>query len=249
MFVLSATALAMLTAGSLGALLPVTFFQAIGMHVVLIQVAVGLLGGIAGLVGAYMLGDRLNDRLSRLRAPIGSAAIGSDGIRWRHFGKTEFLGWSSVRDIEQRGQLVVVHGEGRETTLVVEEAELFADAARRALQGYRNSEPAESIAALELAGENVGDWLARSRRLLEGGSYRDADIGEDHCVRVAIDPRAPITQRIGSAAALSTASDEARQRVRVAIEETADPEVANALADALEARGDRAIIATLTTRK
>lgn len=233
-----ATAFAIFTAGSLGALLPIAFFQWLGVKLVVLNLITAVGGGIAGIAGAYRLGDRLNDRIFRLRAPIGTASIGADGIRWRHFGRTEFIAWSSVRDIDQRGQVVVVHREGGDATLVIRQAELFADAARRALHAYRKDEPSESIAALEFAGESVADWLGRARRLLEGGSYRSADVGEERCVRVAIDPRAPIEQRIGSAAALSKASEDARNRVRVAIEETADPSVANALEDALESRDD-----------
>jgi len=244
-FVLSATAFAIFAGGSLGALLPVLLLQAIGFR----SGPVGLLaipGALVGLSLAYMAGDRLNDRVRRLRAPIGSASIGADGIRWRHFGRTEFIAWSSVRDIEQRGQLVVVHAEGRgEVPLHLREADAFATAVRDGLRRYRDAESAEPIAALDFVGESVADWLGRARGLLERASYRDADVGEERCVRVAVDPRAPIAQRIGSAAALSRASDEARKRVRVAIEETADPEVANALEDALESRGDRAITGAL----
>lgn len=244
-FVLLATALAIFAGGSLGALLPVALLQWLGIQngaAALVAVP----GALVGLSAAYMIGDRLNDRVHRLRAPIGSASIGADGIRWRHFGRTEFIAWSSVRDIEQRGQVVIVHAEGRgEVALTLGEADAFTTAAREGLRKYRDVEAAEPIAALEFVGEDVADWLGRARGLLERASYRDADVGEERCVRVAIDPRAPIAQRIGSAAALSRASDEARKRVRVAIEETADPDVANALEDALESRGERAITSAL----
>lgn len=216
------------------------------MKLVVVNLLTAIAGGIAGIAGAYTLGDRLNDRIFRLHAPIGSAAIGTDGVRWRHFGRTDFVGWSDVRDIEQRGQLIVVHTERRgEVTLQVREADAFATAARVALRRYRDAEAAEPIGALEFAGESVADWIGRARALLRGGSYREADVGEERCVRVAIDPRAPIAQRIGSAAALSKGSEDARRRVRVAIEETADPEVASALDDALESRGDGALTRTL----
>ncbi len=185
-------------------------------------------------------GDKLNDRVRRLRAPIGSESVGVDGIRWRHFGKTQFLGWAAVRDVEERASSeVVLQVEGRaDTVLRVREAAALKTAVREALQRYRDARPPETIAALEFGGESVTDWLERARKLLRGGSYRDADVGEEQCIRVATDPRAPAGQRIGSAAALSRASEDARARVRVAIEETADPVVANALEDALDGRTD-----------
>ena len=235
----------MLTAATLGALLPVALLVQLGVHSGIAALLVAFPGGIAGLALGYTLGDRANERIRRLYASIGTASIGADGIRWRHFGKTEFIAWKTVREIEQRGQVVVVKREGEDARLVIQQAELFANDARRALHAYRSGEPSEGITALDFAGGSVAEFLARSRNLLAGGSYRDADVGEERCVRVATDPHAPIAQRIGSAAALSKASDDARQRVRVAIEETADPEVAGALEDALESRGDRAIAKTL----
>ncbi|HEY2368376.1 MAG TPA: hypothetical protein VGH87_18395 [Polyangiaceae bacterium] len=244
---MSGTAFAIFACGSLGALLPVALLQALGVHSGVVAL-LAFPGAIAGLAGAYMAGDRLNNRINRLRAPIGSASVGADGIRWRHFGRTEFIAWSSVREIDQRGQVVVVHREGGNATLVIQQAELFADAARRALHAYQNDERSENIAALEFTGDSISDWLVRARALLQGSSYRDAHVGEERCVRVAIDPRAPIAQRIGSAAALSKASDEARRRVRVAIEETADPEVANALEDALDAKGDERALGRVMQR-
>jgi hypothetical protein len=89
----------------------------------------------------------------------------------------------------------------------------------------------------------------RARRLLQSKSYREADVGEERCIRVAIDPRAPAAQRIGSAAALSHASEDVRARVRIAIDETADPIVANALEDALDGRAvGRALRTAITAR-
>jgi hypothetical protein len=196
-------------------------------------------GGISGIAAAYAAGDRLNDRVRRLRAPIGSASIGADGFRWRHFGKTEFIPWADVRDLEQRVAEVVVSVEGRAAVVLpLREAKAFADAASEALERYRDECAPEPIAALERGAGSLADWLTRARGLLQGGSYRDADVGEDQCVRVATDPRAPAAQRIGSAAALSRGSDDARHRVRVAIAETANPVIAAALEDAVEGRDD-----------
>ncbi len=238
---LPATALAILVAATFGALLPLSLVRAIGLDWSWLELAVGGAGGIAGIALAYIGGDRLNERVRRLRAPIGSASIGGDGFRWRHFGKTEFVKWAVVRDVEQRGANVALHVEGREpVVLLVREAKSFADAAREALVRYHDASAPETIGALEFADESVFDWLGRARALLRRGSYREADVGEEQCVRVAIDPRAPAEQRIGSAAALSRASDDVRNRVRVAIAETADPVIANALEDALEGRDDDA---------
>lgn len=249
-------ALAILAAGALGATLPIALLQVIGVSFgkgflpwTLVQAGVAIAGGLTGVVGTSVVGARLNDRIRDIRAPIGRAAIGADGIRWWSFRRMEFIAWSSVRNVEASRTDVVVYREAGNAVLAVQEAHLFASAAREALARYRSGEASETIAALEFTEENVADWLGRARALLEPGAYRDADVGEERCVRVAIDPRAPIAQRIGSAAALSKGSDEARQRVRVAIEETADPEVANALEDALESRGERAIAGALTTRK
>lgn len=245
---LFATAFAILAGGSLGFLLPLAALQWLKAPLG-IQGSTALIGGIAGIVGAYMLGDRVNSRIGRLRAPIGSAAIGSDGIRWRHFGKTEFLGWARVRDVILRGrELVVLVEGGADIMLPLQQPELFVSAARDALKRYRDGAPSPTLAALEFAGEDVAGWLARARELLQAGSYREADVGEENCVRIATDPRAPLAQRVGSAAALSKASEDARQRVRVAIEDTADPVVANALENALDERDNPRKLASILRR-
>jgi hypothetical protein len=131
----------------------------------------------------------------------------------------------------------------------MQQRETFVEHAREALRQYREGAPPDAIPAFELTTASVAEWLARARRLLdERGSYREADIGEERCVLVATDPRAPLVQRIGSAAALSKASEDARSRVRVAIQETADPTVANALEDALEERDDPRALANVLRR-
>ena len=247
-FVLGATAFAILGAGTIGALLPIAALRALGAPDPVL-VAGAIVGGLAGVAGAYILGDRLNDRVGRLRAPIGSAAIGVDGIRWRHWGKTRFIGWASVLDVYRRGGDAIVQIDGGAGVILpMRETNGFVNAARDALHLYREGEPAETIAPLDLADGDVADWLGRARALLRGGSYREADIGEERCVRVATDPRAPLAQRIGSAAALSQASEEAQERVRVAIEQTADPKVAHALEDALDERDDPRALASMLRR-
>jgi hypothetical protein len=233
-------AFSILFGGAIGALLPVVLLQALKLDWTVLEVIAGIAGGGSAIAGISILGARLNDRIDNLRATSGSAAIGADGIRWHRFGRSAFIGWRRIRDVVSRGSDVVVHVDGAsKVVLPVTEADSFGGAAREALAKFRRGEAPETIAALDFGGENVADWLGRARALLQQGStYRDADVGEERCVRVAIDPRAPIAQRIGSAAALSKASDDAKSRVRVAIEETADPEVASALEDALEARDD-----------
>jgi len=237
--VLPATSFAIMLGLALGIALPLAALNAVGIRSGVLALVAAVVGVVSGATGAYMAGDRLNERVRRLRAPIGTASVGVDGVRWRHFGWTDFIGWTRIRDIEERRGTAVLHVEaGPDVVLQVRDAATFVHAAKEAAQRYRDAPTPQPITALELAGENLGDWLARARSLLRGGSYRDADIGEEQCVRIAIDPRAPVSQRIGSAAALSKASDDARARVRVAIEETADPALANALEDALEGRAD-----------
>ncbi len=246
--VLTATALAILLAGAIGGLVPVALLNRLGMGMGVLALLFGSIGGLVGVVGAYIVGDRLNDRIRRVRAPIGTVSVGADGIRWRRFGRTHFAGWAAVLGIEQRASEVVLELADRTpVTLAVQESGALAMAAEQAQQRYREGAPPDVLAALDLAGASVAEWLERARKLLERGSYREANVGEESLVRIATDPRAPAAQRIGSAAALSSASDDARSRVRVAIDETADPAIANALEDALDGRkDDRAMRAVLT---
>jgi hypothetical protein len=238
--VLPATSFGILVCGTAGALFALEVAGWLGSRTGLFAAVLATVGGLAAAAVAYAVGDRLNERVARLRAPIGSASVGADGVRWRRFGKPEFVGWSKVSGIVARGEEVVLSTEGRgEIALRVKDAAAFTAAAREAMERYRAADPPDPIAALELTGEHVADWLGRARKLLEAGAYRDAAVGEEQLVRVATDPRAAAAQRIGSAAALANASEDARARVRVAIEETADPVVANALEDALA--GGRAV--------
>lgn len=87
------------------------------------------------------------------------------------------------------------------------------------------------VAALLARGDRaVGEWRREVARLLGEASYRARAVDEDGVAAVLADPRGDADARLGAAIALmAKPSEQARTRVRIAAETTADPDVRRAL--------------------
>jgi len=116
---------------------------------------------------------------------------------------------------------------------VAEAAELL-EAARAALARYREDRPPSAPAELALEGGDFDAWRLAVQNLVNGGAYRGKTIPADSFVRVVESPAAPAVLRVGSALALSRADATTKARVRVAIDDTADAELAEQMRAALE---------------
>lgn len=201
-----------------------------------------LLGVVLWIAAAALvaLGSlRLVGAIFRFRAPRGTVAIGADGIRWRDLWAGRFVPWSAVDTVRllQRPErtIAIAMRDGSTVELSVADLDGFLDAAREALERFRAREEPGAFPLLRVEGDqrtDLGGWLDRAKQLLVG-SYRDASIAPEDLAAIAEDPKAAPEQRIGAALALSQAPEPLRVRVRAAIEDTANPELAEALDEAV----------------
>jgi hypothetical protein len=204
-----------------------------------IAALVVVLGGvIAWLAAAWGVGRAFLKSLGhilKLRVPFGAAVIGADGVAFTKPLRREFIAFHDVSSLQIEGDEVVLGlANGEKVRFLVSDAKALHGALRRALSRFTKAQ-SSAIAELALEDEtDVESWLDRVRRLLShAAEYRGAAVTADALERVAKDPTARADQRIG--AALALAGDEARRvRVRVAVEDVANAELAEAMDAALE---------------
>jgi hypothetical protein len=228
---------ATLAAGILG-LLPGIALDNLGAPEA-IAALVAVLGGI-GAWGAAAWGVGVGflkgiGRILRLRIPAGAVVVGADGVAiTRRLGR-RFFAFHDVGSLQIDGDEVVIGlTNGEKVRLMVDDAAALHGALRAALSRFTRSHTA-AVAELALEDEaDVESWLARVRRLLsQSVEYRGSAVTPDVLERVAKDPTAGPDQRIG--AALALAGDDARRvRIRVAVEEMANEDLAEAMDAALE---------------
>ncbi len=134
-----------------------------------------------------------------------------------------------------------------------EEATELSAAIAEALEGFRARPQVDGLTLLRVDAEatevteaeqgraaSIDGWLARARAALQQpAEYRGAPaVVPDTLAQLAANPTAPAEQRIGSVLALREADPSLRDRVGVAVDEVADPVLAEAMEEALEADPD-----------
>ena len=198
---------------------------------------VGLVGGWVASAAAVGMGSlRAGSRFAALRFPDGVAHVGKDGIRIdRSLRPARFVSFGELADIrDAKGAVVLVYRDGREESLLVAEPKPLARSLSAKLTAYRAA-PGGEIAGLGGVERDVAAWIQRTRSLLGSADYRGAGVTREALERVLSDPRAPAEQRVGASFALADDPDEARRvRVRVAIDEVAQPELASAMRAAFD---------------
>lgn len=233
--------------GCIGALVGLPLAFGIAMAVVLGVISVfvllfdGRFGLAAAIVGAALLtlltASSLYERsqAAERAKPLGArVAVGSDGVAFRRGRTSEFHPWSELREVRRRGSdHVVMHlRSGALREFCVRNA---AELERALIDGKRRYDRAERSAALrafEPAPELDAEWVERARDAMEPRGYRVESPDRDAVLAVLEDPAQTAAQRLGAALALSDAAGSSQTRVRVAIEDTADPELSLALEEA-----------------
>ncbi len=161
--------------------------------------------------------------------------IGTDGVIVERLWRRRFLpraALAAVNAYEDRvvlrrreGQPLVLRTSGRiEAATVVQRI-------RDAIAGPRDAAPeATSLSLLDRHGRSVRAWLREVRSLgAERGGYRHAALDRRALLDVVEDGRAPPERRIAAAAALGTAEQAIRFRVKAAAGTCADPRLGAAL--------------------
>jgi len=178
--------------------------------------------------------------------------VGADGVRLpRRRGLPRFVPFRAIRDVAFDGKRLVLRlRNGKGLPLPTERmAPAARDALQRAILDRRRavSDEPEHLGALGREGEGAA-WLENVRALLEGErGFRELALDEHAVLRVLEDDGAEREQRIAAALALLAKDrDATRPRVRVAVEQTADADLEEALEAALE--GDDARVLRVLDR-
>lgn len=198
------------------------------------------LGRIAGggMVALFVAGlvHQSGLRWARsLRQKTGTLVLGADGLLWRTDEARTFVPWSDVGAVRVDWAAAVVERRGA-TPLVIRTGggQKIARVLAEGKAAYTRRVRAEVPSVLDPDSDAEG-WLERQRR--RGAvDYREGAVEPAVLVRVAEDPSASPLARVGAVLGLPESASAERARVRVALDDVADPDVHEALLAALEDR-------------
>jgi hypothetical protein len=224
--------------------------------------------GAAALLGAaaWLVASALRRR---------EAVIGTDGIAYRKSLRTEFIPYAALDRVhlDTRGAMLALR-DGRRVLLPIRTAgarpmPLSArrvpprnadEAQRRVLldrieEAMNARDPAAAahvtLDRLDRSGRTAAAWKDDLAGLLRTESdYRNLRISAEDLGEVIVDARAPVARRVAAAVALAPGhADEARRRVRIAVEASADTDLRAALEQAAEGEIDETAIARAESRR
>jgi hypothetical protein len=197
--------------------------------------------------------------------------VGTDGLVLRRLGLSRFIPFGSIREITPKSALlfsvprvaIALHDGSHVVVTVVENADTSEDVGleTRALMHHaqqalwaaqmKQMSPREIGAMLSSHSRSGRDWLAAIDGIAPSGGahYRVAAVGEGTFGEILGDTNAPTDARVGAAVAMiRVGADEARRRVRVAAEATADASTRSTLLEICDAETDDDLAAALERR-
>jgi hypothetical protein len=195
---------------------------------------------------------------------------GADGIEIRWLGRSRFIPFSAAdrlaaetRFIEphvrfkqtmsipsrvvEHGRGVLVRHDDDQTFLVCDSQTVVRDlvAAVEGRRAKHRAAAAVDLMTIRRGAKDVGEWMASLRGLLADGGYRGRATTEDELWTVLENPRSEPQDRAAAAVALrAQRGDDARPRLRIAIEACASPRLRVAL-EAIDERDEPAARASL----
>lgn len=164
--------------------------------------------------------------------------IGRDGVRLSGRGRPRFISYARVRDIEVLASKISLRlTDGSSVVVGRREASLLSRLSA-AFEAYRTpanevERPNEHAHVLRRGERSSADWRAHLQKLAHKQDYRADVLDEEALANVVADPRVDPEQRVAAALALPK-SDEARSRIRVAAQSSADEDVERALGAAAD---------------
>lgn len=165
--------------------------------------------------------------------------IGADGLWLERRHRWMMIGWQEVQDVHRRGYGVLLKlTNGKLVSLRVGQPGALQHAVALARRRYSNRVRATPIAAFERGEESHRQWIERVGGLDASSEYRRARPSEDALARIVEDPGMSSAQRVGAAVALASAPRDAKRRVRVALDDTVQPELRDALRAGLDGELD-----------
>jgi hypothetical protein len=174
-------------------------------------VGLSLTPAVAEVVRTKMLGA-LGLRQAWGRA--GFVDVGADGVALGGW-KARFVSYAELADVRAQGEdLVRLTLEGGEELLVgCERSDELETAIVTAWADYQWAEPT-NLALVE---------RAEARGAAREGSYRDEPVTEAELLAIARDPKAPAAARRRAFEALEGAGPRVQRKLRIALEEIAEP--------------------------
>jgi hypothetical protein len=201
--------------------------------------------------------------------------VGTDGVAYKKTFRTEFIPYGSLASVEQDTRGVrLVRKDGRRVLLPTRSAadrplplaprmappKTPAEAQRRVLFERINAAMAAgrtpalaqvAIDRLDRHGRSREAWRDDLGKLLAPhGDYRSALVSPEDLGTLIEDSSAPADRRVAAAVALSArAGDEARRRVRIAVQACADDDLRGALEAAAEGEIEEAALGRAMSRR
>lgn len=175
------------------------------------------------------------------------AIVGADGVSFRRVRRSLFIPYDSVTGVARHPRGVrVSRREGPAVVLPTPaeaEREVLYERILQAMAARDEGALAHpDLERLDRRGRPFAVWRAELRKLLqEQADYRRARLTPADLARVIEDAGAPAERRIAAAVALADAEpEEARRRVRIAVDACADDDLRRALESAAEGEIDEA---------
>jgi hypothetical protein len=173
--------------------------------------------------------------------------VGRDGVRIERSFSTAWLPHAAIEEVAGEGSQLrlKLRGAARAITLTgsADRVDVLVRQIREA-QARGGGDALLATSALERQGRPIAVWREALRKLLAAeGDYRTVALTPEDVLEALEDPAAPPDRRIGAALALAAAGHpEARARIRIAAETSADEEMRAVLAQAAEEAVDEAAL-------
>jgi hypothetical protein len=201
---------------------------------------------LVGAIGAYALTART------------VVTVGTDGIEIRRAFRKRFVPLDEIRAAKsETNALCITLTTGRSiiiapaspcaervgsfgTSDLGMERALLADRIGDAIRMHKRRSGSVGVASLGRASRSADEWLASLRAIAVGSSdYRTGVVPLEELSRIVTDTTAAADVRVGAAVALRIADpDAAAERIRIAAEATAAPDLRALLTDIAEERDD-----------
>ncbi|MBL8602446.1 MAG: PH domain-containing protein [Myxococcales bacterium] len=226
----------------------VTFFAVLQLLPLVAVLGAWLGVGVVGTLALFLAAQLAVFVLTlRFLAPA-TVVIGGDGVTVGRGGQGRFVPWSALRRARvERGDLVLELTRGehlRGWASDVAAARLVREAIDEArAQAAPSHRVSAAIEALDRHEESVEAWLAKLEgRAASSAVYRDGGLNQASLEAAMRDGASPTSRRLAAALLLTARGDEVgRSHVRIAAEDTADPQLRAGLESLLE--GEHAAIA------
>ncbi|WP_437575168.1 hypothetical protein [Sorangium sp. So ce887] len=202
----------------------------------------------AALVVAWLVLTLASTWLFRRAVRRTRVVVGSDGVRVERPFASVWLPYTDLTAVQTRGdRLLLSHGRSEAAVVLGTGEDLTESLAQRIREAHASavgSAAPRGAEALERRGRDLAAWRDELRKLMAAGDYRATTLNPEDVLHTLDDADSPPDRRIGAALLLRIAGyPEARDRIRVAADATADDALRTALEHAAEEEVDDAALA------